>query len=176
MTEPVNPPVLQRIAPGLVNYFGIKNLGRGNPEALSTILSGVLELSEWYFKPAIEVVTANAFNFSLGGQVVPLPGTVSTATPDDELWIVWSAKCQTVGVLTAGQSLQMNLGTALSNGASAQNGPDSVLGIAGDLPSCGYFRPMMLMPHTFVVVHGSRLIAGPIPGSCSLHITRFKTS
>jgi hypothetical protein len=87
MADPTSPPVIQRIAPGLVNFLQTKNLGRGNPLQLGETLIGVWDLAELYMQN--EVFTFTVSGVAAGGVGVQFFTDATTglaAIPDNELW------------------------------------------------------------------------------------------
>lgn len=177
MAETAGAPVIQKISPGLLNFLGLKNLGRGNPSNLSELLGPTLELNEWLLKPSYEIISAPAFNFAaVGGATIPITvdGATVNFTPDDETWWLWSANLQSTAALGAGQTLQMTFGYALATGLLQPLGPSSGSFTVGQIPIARSERPVLLPPHTFMAMSVQVLAAGPVAGSLSLAVTRMK--
>jgi hypothetical protein len=87
----LTPPVINRVPPGLLNFYGLKNGGRA-PQALGPVLTPVIELQRFYeldsteyYADASAPVAAGGVlgDFDFGGGTLT-PGTV----PEDEFWHV----------------------------------------------------------------------------------------
>jgi len=83
VADAVSNPVIQRIAPGLVGFLQIKNLGRGNPLSLNEALNPTWPTRDQYFASALEhVVGTNTVN-AIG---ISGPTNTATTSPADEYW------------------------------------------------------------------------------------------
>jgi hypothetical protein len=177
VVEAVNPPVIQRIAPGLVGFLGIKNVGRGNPLTLSEVLSGTLELNELYFKSAAVGASVNVAAPALGynALTILMQGVNFSAVPNDEAWIVWEAHARTAA-LTAGQIIQFAhcYTSGIEGGPTVQVGDLSNAGAVGQQVIVGLDRPYLAAPNSTLVLYLTQLAAGPVATTINHVVTRLK--
>lgn len=73
-------PVIQRVPPGLLGYFGIKNGGM-NPTNVSNTLLPQLDMLDWYMMGSVS-------GLSTGGLVNAIGLTTYFTVPDGEYWYV----------------------------------------------------------------------------------------
>lgn len=82
------PGTIQVIPQGLLGFFQLKNGGR-NPGTLTEVLSGTLDLRDWYFNSQREVwstYTVSVASGITGFQSFTTPGAL--VVPDNEFWYV----------------------------------------------------------------------------------------
>lgn len=92
------PQDLQVFPPGLLSFLAIKNGGK-NPQTLSDVLAGTIELRDWYFAQQWELASSTIADWGAGtGQLH------SNVVPQQQIW--W------VRDLTVGPNLAMAAGNS----------------------------------------------------------------
>lgn len=165
--EPVSPPVIQRIAPGLVGFLGTKNLGRGNPASLAEVLAGTLDLTNWYLSAAYEYITATLNMNAVGGF-----SSTSLNVPGNEYWWVHRYACW--GSTAAAEAITLQ--TAITPGGLT---PFFVTGVSQTVAASQRFgvfmdQPIILPPGSLIGVWVNAITtAGNIVGNHHLMFTRL---
>jgi len=156
---------------GLLGFLGLKNGGQ-NPSDLSNILSPVIDLADLYYG-------TNKQLFRVQANVTAIGFNALATVPNDEVWYVIGAACNSNAVLGAGVSLRGAMAYAAIDGAAFNVVPlgEYASMTVGEVwySAAVLGRPLVLAPGSQLGVYCTFIAAGPVNVAWTCHYARMGT-